>query len=222
MDNQYYLKQNDIEAKLESNTQKWTIGICVAILTLILNFASWGTHLLEIRWVQLRDVSGMGSVQSFDRMAAICTELKKYDCIEYAYKRASQIDKTKTKRFAEFLVTRRKFKDAALWLSHYIKTSKQIDAPAMQLYAKVLSELGRSEEALGLYEQIIQTQKRVFQPEIIHNYVKELAKAKRYSQAQALILRTRKAHSRVASRFMEQEFRILGEINTRRQISSVR
>ena len=62
-------------------------------------------------------------------------------------------------------------------------------------------------------------QARVLQPQVIKNYVTDLARAKRYTQAQAVILRMRRNHAR-AGQFMEQEFRLLDATNYGRQTAS--
>jgi hypothetical protein len=211
---------NSVDEKLDQSTMKLVIGISITILVVFMQLGSWGSHAAEIRWVQLRDLVGMNSMQSLNRMAEICQELKKMNCVEYAYKRQAQLDKKQTSRLAEFLISRNKFKDAANALGLYLKTAKQ-DSKAMLLYARALSEDGQIDKAIHYYERMMTTQMRVLQPELIQNYVRDLSRAKRYTQAQAVILRTRRMNAR-AAHFMEQEFRILGELSAVRQTASVK
>jgi len=199
---------------------RFVVGLSVAILVVFFQLGSWGSHALEIRWLQARDLVGMNSIESLDRMAAICQELKKMNCVEYAFKRQAQIDKRKTARLAEFQMSRNKFKDAVYALGAYLKTTKQ-DSQAMMLYARALSEDGQIDKAIHYYETMLRSQVRVLKPELVKNYVRDLSRAKRYTQAQAVILRTRRAHARAAG-FMERELRILGELNSVRQTASIK
>lgn len=197
----------DIDAQIDKANNRTILIISALILIVGFHLASWGSYSLEIRFLQLRDLTGLASAKSMDRMAKICLELKKYSCAEYAYSREAQIDKNQISKFAEYQMSRRKFKEAAQSLRNHLKTAKK-DTTAMLTYAKALGELGQIDEAARYYEHVIGSQSRVLQPEVVKAYVKDLAKAKRYSQAQAVILRARKTHAR-AARFMEQEYRLL-------------
>lgn len=198
---------SEIDAQIDKANNRTIVIVSAVIVLVAVHLATWGSYSLEIRYLQLRDLTGLASASSMDRMAKICVELKKYSCAEYAYSREAQIDKNQISKFAEYQMSRRKFKEAAQSLRNHLRTAKK-DTTAMLTYAKVCGELGQIDEAARYYEHIIGSQARVLQPEVVKAYVKDLAKAKRYSQAQAVILRARKTHAR-ASRFMEQEYRLL-------------
>jgi tetratricopeptide (TPR) repeat protein len=202
-----------VDERLERANMRTIIVISTAILVIALHLAVWGSYSLEIRILQARDLVGLASVKSSQRMADICTELKKYNCVEYAYTRMAKIDKTKTYKLAEYQISRRKFVDAAKTLKTHLSTSKK-DSTAMLLYARALGELGQIDEAATYYEKTMAMHARVLQPDVVKSYVKDLARAKRYTQAQAVILRARRVNAK-ASRFMEQEYRLLDATNGR-------
>jgi hypothetical protein len=203
---------SDIDAQIDKANNRTILIISAVILLAAFHLASWGSYSLEIRYLQLRDWTGTASAKSMDRMAKICFDLKYYNCAEYAYSREAQIDKNQISKFAEFQMSRHKFKEAAQALRNHLKTAKR-DTAAMLTYARALGELGQIDEAARYYEHVIGTQARTLQPEVVKAYVKDLAKAKRYTQAQAVILRARKTHAR-AAHFMEQEYRLLEAGNT--------
>ena len=204
---------NSIDAEIDKANRRMIIVLSTIIVVVAMHLASWGSHSIEIRWLQVRDLTGTASVNSMDRMVQICTELKKHSCVEYAYTRMAQIDKSKTNKLAEYQMSRRKFREAAQNLKTHLTTAKK-DSTAMYLYARTQGELGNVDEAATYYEKALQMHARVLQPEVVKNYVKDLARAKRYSQAQAVIIRARRVNAK-ASRFMEQEYRLLDATNGR-------
>lgn len=201
------MTNREIDEQIDKANRRAIVVISTIIVLVAFHLASWGSYSLEIRFLQLRDLTGLASVKSMNRMADICLELKKFRCVEYSYVRAAQIDKGQTAKLAEYQISRRKFKEAAQALREHLRSAKK-DNTAMLLYAKTLGELGQIDEAARYYEHILGSQSRKLQPEVVKSYVKDLARAKRYSQAQAVILRARKTHAR-AGRFMEQEYRLL-------------
>lgn len=207
-----------VDAEIDKANRRIIFAVSTTILVVAVHLASWGSHSLEIRWLQLRDLTGMASTTSMDRMVQICTELKKHSCVEYAFIRMAQIDRSKTNELAEYQMSRRKFKEAAQNLKAYLGTTKK-DSRALLLFARAQGELGRIDEAVVYYEKALQMQAHVLQPEVVRNYVKDLARAKRYSQAQAVIIRARRV-SAGNSRFMEQEYRLLDATNGRQTAST--
>lgn len=201
-------------------TQLVVLAVAGLSLLAFMQASTWGKYALEMPVLKLKAGVGMASLQNLDRMAHICQELKRYDCIETAYSHQARMEPTYSRRLAEYQMLRHKFKDAALTLSTYLKSASK-DIAALTLYARAMTELGQLDEAAQTFERALAVQTGKLQPELVKNYVKTLAKARRYAQAQAVILRMRREHAG-AAQFMEQELRIIAElsINTGRELAS--
>jgi len=196
----------EIDQGLERSNLRFVIGFSLVLVVGFMQLMSWGNHVLEIRWIQFGDIAGFSSVSSLERMAKICVELKKRDCVEYAYLRQTQLDNRNAVRLAEFQMSRRKFNEAVQTLKPYVAVAKQ-DARAQMTYANALTELGHYDEAAQYYEYVI-SKSQGLPTEAAKNYVKCLARAKRYQQAQNVIMKIRKSYPGT-SRFMDGEYRVL-------------
>ncbi|NJM09538.1 MAG: tetratricopeptide repeat protein [Bdellovibrionaceae bacterium] len=202
-----------IERRLERSNLHLVVVFSVVLVVGFMHLASWGNHALEIRWIQFGDIAGLSSVDSLERMAKICIELKKRDCVEYAYLRQSQLDKRNAVRLAEFQMSRRKFNEAVKTLKPYVATEAgKKDTRAYMTYANALTEVGRYDEATNYYEYLI-SKSQGLPTEATRNYVKCLARAKRFEQAQKVILKVRKSYPGT-SRFMDGEYRVLAGLKS--------
>lgn len=204
-------KATALDRKIERSNLKIIIGISLAVLVGFSQLTVWGDSAFEIRWVQFRDLVGFSSVQSLERMAEICSELKKRDCVEHAYLRQSQLDKRNIWRLAEFQISRHKFKEAVNTLKNHVAKEKS-DTRAMMMYANALTELKRFDEAVKYYEYLI-SKSQSLPAEAAKYYVKCLARAKRYQQAQNVILKIRKTYPGTP-RFMDGEYRVLAGLKS--------
>lgn len=204
-------EKSDVDAKLEKNNLRFVIGFSALLVFAFVQVATWGDHALEIRWIQLADQTGLASVDQLERMAKICVELKKRDCAEYAYLRQSQIDKRNAVRLAEFQISRGKYREALASLKTYVATNKN-DLRAYMVYAQTLTELGRYDEAVQYYEYLL-SKAQSLPTDATKNYVKCLARAKRYEQAQNVIYKIRKTYPGTA-RFMDGELRVLAGLKS--------
>lgn len=204
-------EKKDIDAKMERNNMRFVIGFSALLLLAFIQVATWGNHALEIRFLQVADKTGLASVEQMERMAKICVELKKRDCVEYAYLRQSQLDKRNAVRLAEFQISRGKYPEAVATLKTYVASNKQ-DMRAYMVYAGALTEIGRYDEAVKYYEYLI-SKSQTLPTEAAKNYVKCLARAKRYEQAQNVIYKIRKSYPGTA-RFMDGELQVLAGLKS--------
>jgi tetratricopeptide (TPR) repeat protein len=212
-------EKNEVDAKLERSNLRFVIGFSVVMVIAFIQVAVWGNHAIEIRWLQLADKTGLASVEQLERMAKICVELKKRDCVEYAYLRQSQIDKRNAVRLAEFQISRGKHQEAVKTLKAYVATNKQ-DMRAYMVYAGALTETGRYDEAVKYYEYMI-SKSQGLPTEAARNYVKCLARAKRYAQAEKVIYKIRNTYPGT-QKFMDGELRVLAGLKSVRTDSKIR
>lgn len=220
----YVVSTNQFQAEknVERHNLKLIVGISVAVLVVMSQLGSWGNYALEIRWLQFRDMTGTASVATYDRMAAICQDLKKLSCVEYALSRESKIEPKSSLKLAEFQLSRNKFKEAAKSLKSYVSTKQ--DAAAYLTYARALSASGQVDEATRYYEMLINSRAKKVPTEVTENYVRHLAKARRFEQAENVILKMRQRQG--APHLMETELRALNGMREssasyKREIASV-
>lgn len=201
----------DVDAKLERNNLRAVVGISVLLVLVFTQLSAWGNHALEIRWLQAADKTGLASVAQLERMAVICAELKKRDCVEYAYARQAAIDKKNAVRLAEYLISRHKYPEAIKLLKTYVAANKQ-DMQAYMVYAGALTETGKYDEAAKYYEYLI-SKSQGLPAEAAQNYVKCLARAKRYEAAEKVIYKIRRAYPGT-QKFMDGELRVLAGLKS--------
>lgn len=163
------------------------------------------TSSFEMRWLQLRSMIGASSVSSLDRLAALCEDLKKTSCVEKALADQARIDSKRTTKYASYLMSRRKFNEAAQVMNKYVQRGKA-DTAAYATLAEALAESGRMDEAAQYFERSIAGK----HPSMDHVqlYVKSLARAKRFDQALAVILRVRRTQVNA----LPSEYRIISEM----------
>ncbi len=207
---------SNAESHIENNAERTNLRLLAALslaaIVTLGHLGSWGSYSVEIRWLQLHDLIGTASSSSYERMIDICKELKKSACVEYAYSRQARLEPKSRMKFAEFLISRNKFKEAANALKPYVDSSTK-DPVAFLSYARALGEAGQIDEATRYYEYVINGKARSLTTEAAESYVKHLARAKRYDQAQKVIYRIRRQHLK-NSNFMGSELRILSELGS--------
>lgn len=200
--------------KMETHSEKRNlqilVGLALMMIVTLAHLGSWGSYALEIRWLQLRDLTGTASSENYEHMAVICKELKKMDCAEYAYFRQSRLMPNNRIKLAEFQMSRHKFNEATKTLRDYVSDKK--DPSAYFTYARALGEAGKIDEAAHCYETLLDGSGKKLSQEIVDSYVKHLARAKRYEQARDVIVKVRRRFSKPRN-FMESEMRILAELS---------
>jgi tetratricopeptide (TPR) repeat protein len=205
--------------KLTKDDLKIRGGIAFAIMVVFVQLMHWGTSALEVRWIQAKDLIGLASADNMDRLARICHDFRYTRCELNAYVRQAQIDPRRSTILARFYMDRKKYDNAVASLKDYV-TKTPNDRNAMWLYAQALGEAGRADEATGFYEKLVAAKinDKAERRQIIASYVKHLSRARKFAQAQAVILRMRRELK--SPRFMAQEMRIIGAMNMARQTAS--
>ncbi|MGE3684595.1 MAG: hypothetical protein AB7G93_23000 [Bdellovibrionales bacterium] len=209
--------QSGIETQLERSNLRMVAIVSATVLVGFFHLASWGPYSFEIRMLQLRDLTGFSTVASLERMAQICGDLKKTACVEYAYRKQARLNTKYAVRLAEHLIARKKYVLAASSLKPRLLTHKS-DARAAFLYAQAMGEQGKIREAIPYYEYALgATKSHAGREEVVRSYVKHLARARYFQQAQKVILRVRQKYVR-RSRYMDSEYRLLAALKSPRSL----
>ncbi len=207
----YIIPQTETDKQHEKNGIRLIVGLSVLMVLGFTQLAMWGNHAVEIRLLQLADKTGLASMAQLERMAMICTELKKRECVEHAYLRQSQMDKKNSAKLAEYLISRKRYPEALKILKAYMTINKK-DLNAHLLYADTLTEMEKYDEATGIYEYLI-SKSQGLPSDAAKNYVKCLARAKRFEAAENVIYKIRRTY-REPKKFMDGELRVLAALKS--------
>ncbi|MGE0762095.1 MAG: tetratricopeptide repeat protein [Bdellovibrionales bacterium] len=203
---------NNHDKKMDRHLEKRFVKVAfftaIALVLGFLQTASWDKFALEIIPLKIKQYGGMASNENLIRIAQICAERLKHDCVETAY--ATLANRGQNDFFAELgkYQVRRGNKTAALQsLTQYFKQNGT-DLEAAYQYAKVLGDAGKVEESITYFDSIIKAKPETLQITVVQNYVKMLVHNNRRPEALKLIKDTRKSSSS-ASMFMEDEYKQL-------------
>lgn len=183
--------------------------ILASVLTMgFLQAATWDKYAVEIIPLKLKQLIGMTSGSDLNRIAQICMERLRHDCVETAFaSRGYQGDNEAFADLGKYQVRRQKRQDAMASFQRYFQNNGQ-DLEAMYQFAKVLGDAGQVDQAIAYYDQVLKAKPDTLQITVTQNYVKMLTNHGRAAQALALIDGIRKTGSS-ASLFMETEYKSL-------------
>lgn len=203
---------SEAQLKLEDNLKKATLAsffaVALILLTLFFQLREWGGYFVEIRFLQMKEISG-GSNEVYERIAVICLELQKYDCVEGAYAELAHRDSKDWSRLGTFQMSRAEYSRAIDAFAAYFRAGHE-DIDSKFRYAKALAETGDLEKATDEFEKIIRSKPKVLQVTVVQSYVKYLIKGGRLEQAVKVIDRMRRLDESKSS-FMESDYRLIAE-----------
>ncbi len=211
---------NKVDQELENSTFAVTAALGAFVMASLIQIYFWDKYSLDIIPITLKEVVGATSPSDWEDKASMCSDLKKWDCVEAQYLKAAQYDKSKYVRLAGFQFSRRKYERSARSFAIYFENSKNINGilkgeeiEIALTYAKALTELNQNEEAAKFYEKVLEAKPDTVQVSVIHSYVKILFKNGKYGRARVLIEDVRKSSS-TAAQFMEAEYQQIRKLRT--------
>lgn len=203
---------NKVEQELENSTFVVTAILGGIIAATLIQIYCWDKYALEIIPIAVKETFGATSPSDWEQKAQMCTELKKWDCVESQYTKAAQLENDKYVRLGLFQYGRGKIERAANSFSIYFQHGGT-NMDAALAYAKSLTELNQSEEAAKYYELVLESKPDTLQVPVVHSYVKMLFKNGKFGRARALIEDVRKSSS-TAAQFMEAEYQQIRKLRT--------
>lgn len=211
---------NKVDQELENSTFIVTTALGGFVIAALMQIYFWDKYSLDIIPLTVKEVVGATSPADWEEKATICTNLKKWDCVEAQYLKAAQYDKQKYVRLGRFQYDRKNYAKAARSFAIYFSGSDNLtgvlkgeDVETALIHAKALTELNQSEEAAKYYEKVLEAKPDQMQVSVIHGYVKMLFKNGKYGRARVLIEDVRK-HSSTAAQFMEAEYQQIRKLRT--------
>lgn len=199
---------SDSEAVSELKTERRFISFAVIFALILvsgfLQIVNWNQYSLAVIPLQVKELAGLSTPQDSEKMAAICMERHKYDCVERMYKAVANLSPTNLVRLAKFQTKREEYQQASQTFQKFFQNGG-VDLEASYQYAQALGSIGQVDQAAKYYDYVLGAKPGTLQVTVVQNYVKLLMDANRYDQAKKLIenVRSRGAN---ASMFMEPEF----------------
>ena len=167
----------------------------VALLLLAYHFSNWGSHSFSIVFLKTAQAMNVASADQYQDLQKICYDLKRYDCVEGAFRsqHASFEDVESLKKLALLQMRRGKEKVALRTYQQYFDnfSKEKLDAQSLFNYAKLLSSTGNKEQALEYYSKIINRNKNTFPLNAVRNKIEILVQLDRLNEAKGLIRRYR-------------------------------
>lgn len=210
----FVVSGNTYAARKETEKRSIVIfgAICALVLLGYIQIMNWDNAALEIISLSAKQTLGIASTADNERVAEICMNLKKWDCVEYNYAKTASTDPSKLPRLGHFQMKRSEWQAAAQsYYSFFQKGGNNLDASYD--YAKALAQLGQVDDATKYFEQVLAARPDVLQVTVVQNYVKLLMDHQRYEQARKLIADIRGRGPETGS-FMEAEFQKIKDMTT--------
>lgn len=180
-------------------------GIAFVLIAGFLQLTSWDTYSIEVIPLQVKGLIGASTNQDLERLAEICLDRKKLDCVESTYARLSERDQSQLIRLGKFEMSRGHYQEAVNTYRGFFSKGG-VDLEASYNFARALGQVGMVDEASKYFDYVLGAKPDVVQVTVVQNYVKLLMEANRLDQAQKLIEGVRKK-SETSAYFMEDEFK---------------
>lgn len=200
------------QVKLENKFIKVAIGISIFTVAAFMQVVSWDKYAIEALPLKIKETIGMTNIVDQERLAEICMDLKKYDCVEINYNLTAKSDNMKMLRLGKFQMKRAKWNEAANSFYSFFQNGGE-DLEASYDYAKTLAQLGQVDEAVKYFDQVLASKPDVLQVTVVQSYVKLLMDHQRYAEAKKLMDGVR-SKGENASMFMETEYKKIQEHTT--------
>ena len=180
-------------------------GIAVLAVVALAQLNAWDKYWLSSIPLSIKETIGMASAADHESRASMCFDLKKWDCTEAAYVKTAERDPKLFERAGAFQIKRGKFNEAAQSYYKFFQAGGQ-SLEASYNYAKSLAQLGKVDDAIKYFDQVLAARPETLQVTVVNNYVKLLVEHQRFVEAKRLIERVRKDGGSTAGSFMEAEF----------------
>lgn len=204
--------KSQADQDLENSTFIVTTALGAIVIAALIQIYVWDKYALDIIPITVKEVFGATSPSDWEQKAQMCTELKKWECVEDQYTKAAQTDSKKYLRLGHFQFGKKKFERAARSFSIYFEHGGD-DLDTTITYAKTLTELNQVEEAAKYFEAALDAKPDTMQVPVIHSYVRLLFKNGKYGRARTLIEDVRKSSS-TAAQFMDAEYQQIRKLRT--------
>ncbi len=204
--------RQSVDQDLENKSKAIMLVLATMVVITGIQIITWDKYALDIIPIMLKEVVSASSPQDWEDKAKMCTDLKKWDCVEAEYTKAAQNDRHQYVRLGQFQMRRNKFDKAAHSFSIYFKDGGE-DVEVAATYAKALAETNQFDEASKYFNIALEARPEMLQVPVVINFVRLLMKNEKYQHAQRLIDDVRK-QNRTGSQFMDSEYNQIKKLKT--------
>lgn len=200
-------------AKSESVSRSNTDRTCAAIVMIgglliasFLQAVNWDKHFFSIVPLKAKQMTGLADSHDLERIAMICQERKKHECVEKAYIGIARMEPNNGANFArlaELQYKRERYTQAAESFARYFAQNGS-DSDMAYTYAQTLTKLKQFPEADKYFRMALGKKNDVLPVTYVRGYVQMLVDANRLQHAKSTILAYRKK-STTANLFMNKE-----------------
>ncbi len=178
-----------------------------------LQAVNWDQHFFTIIPLKAKQVVGTANIEDLEKIAEICADRKKHECVERAYIQIARKDPknlANLSRLGQLQYKRERFTQAVDTLTLYFSQHGD-ELEAAYTYAQALTKLKKWDQADRYFNFALKQKQTVLQVTVVRNYVQMLVEANRLRQARDVILKYRKLSTN-ANMFMNKD---LAEINSK-------
>lgn len=180
-------------------------GLAAFMIVGFLQLSIWDNHAVDVIPLQIKDLIGASTADDMERLANICMERNKLDCVEKQYSRLGDRDYTQLLRLGKFQMARAHYAEAVNTYRTYFSKGG-IDLEGSYNFARALGQVGMIDEAAKYYDYVLGAKPDVLQVTVVQNYVRLLMDAHRLDRAKQLIEEVR-SKSAASAYFMDDDFK---------------
>ena len=198
----------DLEQKTAKRFIFLAVMISIFLIGSFIQAINWNSYFIEIIPIKAKQMAGIATPVELNRIADICIDRQKPQCVEQAYSDILRRDPTNLEviaKYAKILVNNQKLRLASDSFARYFQEGGK-DLDAAFEYAKVLGSLGDINESKRYFDYVIDAKPEIMQVTVTQRLVDMLYNAGRYKEAQQAIIKFRKRGAN-AIYFMEAKLK---------------
>ena len=203
----WYISLNHKEdKKLNYNAIKGIMAVSLVLVLGVAYIGSWGSSSLSVISLKVQQLTGSLDQAEFTKLKNICMGLKKYNCVEKAYRSfyRSTGDLEVLNELAEFQYRRKDFSSARLTYAAYFQREGR-DVKAAYNFARLLEKKGQVKSAEEYYKFALMSRPGTIQVTVMRSYIDLLVKTGQLGQARKELVEF-KPLLKTASSLVHQEY----------------
>ena len=188
------------------------IGVGVCLILSFIHIVNWNTYAINIIPLKTRQILGFAKTPELNRIVNICTERKKWSCVEETLTHIYQQDSTQIEalhKLGKLYVNLGRHETAIETYKKYFDKGGD-HTEAHYQYAKSLGKTGKVQESIFQYQKVLGSRPNVLQTTVTRSYVAMLIANKQWQEAKSVIENYRRK-SKSGEFFMENELKKINE-----------
>ena len=194
------------EMKIQNKIAKGIFVTGLGLMGFVIYCSHWGPSSFSIVPLKARQWTGTLNESSFSNLKNLCMSMKKYNCVEKAYKSyfRSSGDLKVLEELGDFQYRRKRFDHASKTYAKYF-TKKGNSVKAAYNYARILEAQGQTDYALSYYQYALKARPGTIQITVMRAYIDLLVKSGQVNKARRELLKLKPMIKRAGS-LVQQEY----------------